>query len=491
MPTILCLINSAPYSRAYFEKLAPYLADRGYKVVFALDSHLSDILYANNIALPNAWYFTDFLKKNLEDLKNVEIDEAHSWSSLFSDFDRFLTFVPFMPVCDPNEVKYRHIPGMLNKFFEGIFTQVAPIAVLYETVSNSFAIAAYNCATKHDIPFCSLTPSRIPGRIELSMTGALEDDVTIGNIYKNRNDGTITDISRKIAVEYCQKIDQSTPDYMKTNGLDQISIFKKYFNADKLKHFYKGWKYSRLYSDDCELAYQHGNPLKLSFAFLRRAINRKLRLSRVLKQYSVDVMDEKFVLYPLHFHPEASSSIWASDYVDELNTVKAIAFRLPASVKLYVKEHPSAVALQPLSFYKQLNSLPNVKLLAPQLPTKEIIRRSAGVVTLTSTVGFEAAVLNKPVITLGNVFYNFFPNVNSVRDYSQLAPAIEWLLKFKPISENDLIDATAAYIEFGMPGAFDFHRSLNDSSALSRVADIVAEKLQFSKLFEYATQTRP
>ncbi|MGK5050958.1 capsular polysaccharide export protein, LipB/KpsS family [Janthinobacterium sp. RB2P8] len=474
--TILCLINAAAYSRTYFEELAPKLIAEGYRVVFALDSHLSDVLYAENCSLKDAWYFTDYLKSKLP-LDETALQSQKSWASLYSDFDRFLTMDIVPPLNANGAVQYRDIPEMLSRFFAEIFIEEEVTAVLYEPVSNSFAIAAFERAQAAGVPFLSLSPSRIPGRIELSSTGALADDVTIGDLFARSHNGGISDESRKIAEQYVAQIDHSVPDYMKINGLDQVSLLKKYFNMDKFRHFMRGWRYSRQYREDCALAYQHGNPVKLSIAYFKRSLSRRLKLGRAMKEYAVTTKEEPYLLYPLHFHPESSTSVLAADYLDEMNTIKAIAFRLPVGVMLYVKEHPSAVALQPLSFYRQLNALPNVRLLAAHLRTKEIVRRSCGVVTLTSTVGFEAAVLNKPVIALGTVFYSYFPNVQRVHDYSELGPALQRLLSYQPVSPQILIDATAAYVEFGSPGSFDFRNSLGDDAALSGVARLVHLKL--------------
>ena len=478
-PTILCLINAAAHSRTYFCQLAAHLQRQGYRVVFALDSHLSDVLYAKNQALhENAWYFTDFMRDNLADLPGTEEMAQQSWSSLFSDFDRFLTMAITPPLQPQAPVGYAQIPALLKRFFARIFAQVGPCAVLYEPVSNAFAVAAYQQCRAVGIPFCSLSPSRIPGRIELSTTGALEDHVSVGRLFEQGASGAISASSRQIAAAYIESIDKQVPDYMKTNGLDRISLLGKYFSAAKFAHFARGWRYRQRYAKDCELAFQHGDPVALSMAYVKRAIARRLRLRQVQRFYSTEVKDEPFLLYPLHFHPEASTSVWAPDFVDELSTIKSLAFRLPCDVKLYVKEHPSAVALQPTSFYRQLHDMPNVRLLAPQLPTKQIIRRSRGVVTLTSTAGFEAAVLNKPVVTLGTVFYNYFPNVRNVDNPTQFAAALRWALSYQPLPAETLLEATAAYVEFGVPGKFDFEASRGDASALAGVAALIHRTLQ-------------
>src|SRR5690606_36008536 len=114
---------------------------------------------------------------------------------------------------------------------------------------------------------------------------------------------------------------------------------------------------------------------------------------------------EKYILYPLHYHPEASTSVLAGTYLDELAVIKNISFSLPHGVKLYVKDHVSAYGYPSLEFYEKLKNLPNVRLLSPFENTKILIARSCAVITLTSTVGYEALLMGKRVFLYGRVFY--------------------------------------------------------------------------------------
>ena len=480
---ILCLINSAPYSRSYFEELAPHLRAQGYEVVYALDSHLSDVIYGGDKAIPGAWYFTDYMQKWLAAGRQPPLPATHTWTSLFSDFDRFLTMDIRPPLARDCPVSYSDIPGLLQMFFAEIFAREKPCAVVYEQVSNAFAIGAWNESLRAGVPFCSLCPSRIAGRIEISLTGAFKDYETVGAIYRSTDPNAISREAYDIAANYVRTIDQQTPDYMKPQSLGgmigELSITKKYLRGEKLKHVLKSWRYRTRHREDCALAFQHGDPIKLSVAFLRRAAKRRLRARFVAKYYQTQLpREEEFFLYPLHFHPEASTSVLAADFIDELSVIKAIAFRLPTGVKLYVKEHPSAVALQSRSFYQQLDEMPNVRLLAAGLRAKELARRSKGVVCITSTLGFEGAVLNKPVITFGDVLYGYYPNVRMIHDYSDLDGALRWALDYRPVAPEELLRATAAYVQFGAPGSFDFKASLGDAAALGSVAIAVARGIQ-------------
>jgi len=477
---ILCLVNSAPYSRPYFEQLAPYLAERGFDVVFALDSHLSDVLYSDGRSLAGAWYFSDFVRRS--DLPAKPEAVRDTWDLLLSDFDRFLTMDIRPPLRSDSLLQYKDVPSLLRRFFEVVFETEKPDAVLYEQVSNSFAIAAFRQSIAAGIPFCSICPSRVGGRIEISLTGAVEDHRTLRAVYLSAAEGSISEASYQIAGNYIRTIDAQSPDYMKGKAagmaLAHVSLRKKYLSIQKIRHFLRGWKYSRNHRQDCAVAFQHGDPVRLSVAFVRRALRRRLRLYKVSRYYESEPGSDPYVLYPLHSHPEASTSVLAPDFIDEMSVIRSLAFRLPAQLVLCVKEHPSAIASQPSAFYRQLAELPNVRLLSANLSAKQLIRGSVGVVCVTSTLGFEAAVLNKPVIALGDVLYGYYPNVRMVKEYAQLEEALHWMHSYKPVPATEILKATAAYIEFGDPGSFDFFESLGDASALASVADAVTGRLQ-------------
>lgn len=477
---VLVLVNAAPYSRPYFEQLEPYLNARGFDVVFALDSHLTDVVYDNTRKLANAWYFTDFTRDFLRGGETLP-EGGLTWNTMFSDFDRFLTMEIPTPLGRESALKYAQIPALLQRFFTKIFEVEKPCAVLYEAVSNCYAFAAYHEALRARVPFASLFPSRIAGRIEISMTGGLEDHVEVGRTYRNAANGSLSKESIDVAANYIRTIDQQVPDYMKPSGaghaIGEMSMRRKYLRMDKFRHVLRSWRYVRKQPEDCALAFQHGSPLRLSVAYVKRAAWRRLRQYSIARYYQTTVLDEPFLIYPLHFHPEASTSVLAQDFIEELSLIKSIAFRLPTNMRLYVKEHPSAVALQPRSFYKQLDALPNVRLLSAGMSAKALIRKSRGVICVTSTLGFEAAVLNKPVISFGDVLYGYFPNVRMIREYSALDAALKWMVNYQPVPPVELLNATAAYVEFGAPGSFDFNGSLGNEAALKSVADEFKRRL--------------
>ena len=78
-----------------------------------------------------------------------------------------------------------------------------------------------------------------------------------------------------------------------------------------------------------------------------------------------------------------------------------------------------------LDYYRDIRKLPNVKLIFCDENIKDLIQFSQGVITLTSTVGFEALMMNKPVFVFGNVFYQCHPNCRKLYSYENLFDSLK------------------------------------------------------------------
>ena len=87
---------------------------------------------------------------------------------------------------------------------------------------------------------------------------------------------------------------------------------------------------------------------------------------------------------------------------------------------------------------RRLTRLENVKLLNPYESSHELVDRADGIVVISSTVGLEALMYGKPVLTLGQPFYSGYGvtlDVDSFREISEQVPA---LLRFSPDRERIL-----------------------------------------------------
>lgn len=173
--------------------------------------------------------------------------------------------------------------------------------------------------------------------------------------------------------------------------------------------------------------------------------------------YTPPRWEEDFAFFPLHFEPETSLVNIAPFYSDQMMVIKMIARSLPIHFKLYIKEHPAMVNKRPRAYYQALRKIPNVVLLDPVIKSFDVIEHTKLIITITSTVGWEGALLGKPVISFGNTFYNEFPGVVHCRAPEDLPDLVRLQLTTFQYREQDAIDFLSTMFEYGLAN-FAYYR---------------------------------
>ena len=142
----------------------------------------------------------------------------------------------------------------------------------------------------------------------------------------------------------------------------------------------------------------------------------------------------KFFYLPLHYTPEVTDMFYGSEYSHHEGFVMNLAKRLPSDCCLYVKDHTSMVGLRTLSFYSRLKKQYNIEMINPNVSTFDLLGKCEAVVTVTGTAGWEGYLMNKPVVVLGDVFYNFLPGVLHANLFEKdfLSKVKEYLADFTP-----------------------------------------------------------
>ena len=408
---ILFLSNDAPNYFHFFNSLAGIFRENGAKIYFAADCQFS--IKKNRLDQIGVDFF-DFKKFANNHVISKEIlhkyDKYNLNYALLSDFERSEINGVWGKV---DTEFFEHLKSALLSFYEYIFEKNKINFVLYENVSNTFAYFALFVAQERGAQYIGLGCSRIPGRF--SITNNPLEDISAYEAFKKieNKELLVSHDVKSWAENYISKIDHTSPDYMSFNKLNEVFFFKRYLKKEKIKIL------PLLIShvlDRRNAAFQVGNPFISYFNLFRKNLLRRIRVNIIKHFYDTPSLEEKFLLYPLHFHPESSTSVLAGAYLNEYEVIRNIAFSLPQGIRLYVKDHLSAWGYQPFDFYRKIKNLPNVYLLEPNSPTKEIIKKSIGVVTLTSTVGYEALLLKKRVFLLGRVFYEFHKGVIKIND---------------------------------------------------------------------------
>jgi capsule polysaccharide modification protein KpsS len=399
----------AGYYTELVYKLAQKVKEQGFNPIIASTSPFYERY--KNVDLQGVakiYYLSDFLKKDIPEEEYSHI-EFNLWDS-YPTYDRQYHFLGKYNNKDVNIYRKTHL------YFQRIFQENPNIKVcVCEGVSSSFIYIAYREAQKNNIMFFGYMAARLPNLF------SIHTDIYGHKCLPNH------DYKHNYAVT------NEPPDYMKNsrfgslldNNTSILTKFKKITN-------YLGVK--------TEHSLEIGNNKAYFMGIYKWYFKRLLADWRYRKFSNIFEKDitfdpkKKYLIYPLHFHPEASTSVLSRHYFHELEVIRNIAFSLPNDAILVVKEHKANVGNNNKKFYRQISSFPQTILLDPYYPLGNILTKFDAVVTLTSTMGYEALAKGLPVYILGEVFYDTFPGAVKVESFKDLEE------KIKNISKNESKD---------------------------------------------------
>jgi hypothetical protein len=148
------------------------------------------------------------------------------------------------------------------------------------------------------------------------------------------------------------------------------------------------------------------------------------------------------VFYPLHQEPEATLNYMSVFNADQVATIENILKCLRPDQVLVVKEHPVDKGALLRSKFQRLKSRSSSLFFLPaEVHGRAVLAKTGRVVTLTSTVGWEACVIGVPTYVLGSIFYDHFDRVTRVTRWDEL---------------RDLLRAPAAHMDGDLEPVVDF-----------------------------------
>jgi hypothetical protein len=169
-----------------------------------------------------------------------------------------------------------------------------------------------------------------------------------------------------------------------------------------------------------------------------------------------------FVYFPLHDIEDYKIKSLIPHLADQGAIVDQLAHALPPGVDLVLKEHPLSIGRNPLSLLRRLLRQGNVRLVDPKTSTHDLIGRSAAVAVISSTVGLEALLHEKPVLTLGTPFYAGYGITVDITSTTEIADGVAELLRFEPDRER-----TARMLHAAMRSCYEGAPVLVDDSDLN------------------------
>lgn len=282
---------------------------------------------------------------------------------------------------------------------ENMIENFKPDYVLYQGPASFVYVILCNIISKKGIGLIEIANARIPGRFTLSDNLENKWPLLIKEYSKLKK--------RKLTSEEIKKTEEFINIFKeKQYKPDDCFSFNESLKVkvQKYRVFLNIFKYRKKIPN---IKFLYWHPIKVKFGKFDPIFDRPVK-------------GEKYVYYPLHLDPETSTSLFGKWYVNQLSLLENISKSLPCDYKLYVKEHIYAYPIRKRSYYKELKKYPNIRLLSPFENSFDLIKNSSMVLTITGTTGWEGVLLQKPVITFGNVYYNTFDKIIKIKEIEKL-----------------------------------------------------------------------
>jgi len=327
------------------------------------------------------------------------------------------------------------------KLFENILETIKPDFFITKETALHHQHLFYELCKKNNIRVLMLTHAKVGSKFLISEKMHKIDNMEkLENInFSNRD---FPDLQK-----YLRSDDN-------TKNLIAYSHKRENFNLQKIKGFLQFLFHSNTNIKTNFLYYGRIKPKVLSKEILLRleSFRRKQFIDKNLLLKINE--DEPFILFTLNQEPERSLLIAAPFLTNQIETVRHIAKSLPIDYKLYVKEHfsQSLREWRPIHKYKQIISIPNVKLFHPFASAIELIKKSSLVITVSGTASLEAAFYGKPSIVFTEMGFSFLPSIFKINSLDELPKTIRTALKHKvdPIEIDKyvtLIDKNSFYFD--------------------------------------------
>ena len=183
-------------------------------------------------------------------------------------------------------------------------------------------------------------------------------------------------------------------------------------------------------------------------------------ISKIGKKQN-ELQGQKIVYIPMTLEPEVSSLSISPEFTNQFEMIACVSKSLPADTIIVLKEQPNAYGSRPKWYYQKLQEMGNVVIAHPKVPSIDWIKMSSIVATITGTVGNEAILLKKAVLSFGkNQAINLLPTVKYCSDYESTLSAYNELIKTKEITfkfsqkvlYNSILNSSFALKDFELLG---------------------------------------
>ncbi|MEC8011011.1 MAG: hypothetical protein VX185_09630 [Pseudomonadota bacterium] len=380
-------------------------------------------------------YFVDVLYTYKCKEKNSIIPENDVLISIneirYAYFDREITYFRkrFGLSPKPKSEVFSDIIGYKN-YFKKLLKEEKPDLIIGELCSGLPDLLLYEESCLLKIPFVSIRQSKVSNGIVFC--NPLLDKPYV-------NDKKISELG--FAVNYVNKIREKI---IKPKYMVKTSKKFKFFDFSKVKTLYD---YLTLYR---ELGTSNKKYFQYAFIMHIHRFFNKLKIIGNKNTFSdIPVNNsQKYLVYPLHYEPESSSSIRGYPFDDQLFLIEFIAKNLPSNYTLLVKEHLGNQGYRSYKDYLKIKTFFNVKLISPNTNVDQLFGLVSCVITINSRMGWEGLIKGLPVISLGRSFWDSLSFIYKIESYQGLSEALyslDALVSDHKINEEELFKFICEY----------------------------------------------
>ncbi len=384
---------------------------------------------------------------NTTNLHNVNVQDKVlskypevNWSEVIASERSFTDYSQLLGSSGQRDESLEYVCKLITYIIEFLEKKLKYIDIIIcQNPDTLFSLIVYKVAKKLKIKIFSITPAWLlePN----SQGGFLSNDEFLKcnkmeDIYfskKNQELSSLEQTRVRRLINSIIKFDGKTAFYDKNFRTQSAG---KSFLTPNLMNLVKYIKINSKKNKFIEYnKFEINKKIKANFIrFYRKLVNEKFLLTKCIAN-----IPKKSIFFGLHYQPEMSTlvqGIWSSN---QISLIEDISKSLPIGYSLVIKEHPWGRGNRPTWQYKHLEKFYNVFFC--DLPSKVIIDKVDCVIAITGTIAMEALVKRKPVIILGQSYFNFcelFYKVKNVRDLHKTLYNILIKKEYQKIDKFDI-----------------------------------------------------
>lgn len=386
------------------------------------------------------WFYHDSIQehkeldvnylKNFEKNYKIGLWELAINERIFYRFNRIYKFTD-------NEIK--SILEQECRFFEKILTENKPdFVIMFEPTLHQHELF-YRLCKKIGVKPLILNQPNISRSIISETSRKIDQKIEFDKIpCTNKNFNDLREFRKSIT------------------NYNTIKNYRNQFKKSNLELLKASFKFFKEKNRHIKTLYTHRGRTKYRVLLdeIKLKIKRNIRWSYIEKNLDKKLpLNEKFIYFPLGVDEERNLLIAAPFYTNQIEVIRSIAKSMPIEYKLYVKENPAQEIRfwRSISEYKEITSIPNVRLLHPNLSTENIFEKCSLVITINGSSGFDAAFFGKPSIVFSDLGYSILPFVSKLNCIQELPQLIQNSLE-KNIESTSL----EKYLKILYDNSFDF-----------------------------------